>query len=473
MQERVEHGGVVRAVYAPLTVGVYNLGCRVNRVELESMVDALEAAGVTVAPREEASVVVVNTCAVTAEAEAKARKAVRHAAHAPATRAVVATGCVASLFAHELDALGENILVEPDKSQVVPKVLEVLAALALEDGACECGGACEQGGGAVQGPQGEAPEDALRPGHFSAVAAPAGVAQREHAVPAAIKRARPGIKIQDGCANRCTYCIVWKARGKPSSLAASDVIAQVAAYAAAGTPEVVLTGINLGAWEGEGGEDLTYLLRRLLEETAIQRVRLSSIEPREVTDELLELMASSNGRIAPFLHMPLQAGCDATLKRMARTYDLAFYEERVRAAKEAVPGIAIATDVICGFPGETDADFEASLAACERCGFTHMHVFRYSVRPGTPAARMEQVAPEVKAARSARMRELSERMRAARAKELLGTRAQVVVEQPGWGTSSGLFEVATPASCEVGTMVELKLASVDAKSRFRGELLEK
>ena len=389
----------------PARVAFVNLGCRVNRVELDAIARELAGYGAEVADEQTADAIVVNTCAVTGEAEAKARKAVRHAASLPGGPVVVATGCVASLFAGELEALAENVAVEPNKSEVAALVASKL--------------------GLSKGLEAPGASRAEAPGH---AVTPTG-------------RMRPGLKIQDGCDNRCTYCIVWKARGAARSTSPTDVLAGVKALVEDGAKEVVLTGIDLGRYECEG-LGLAGLLERILSETSVGRVRLSSIEPAGVTDELLRVMAASNGRVAPFLHIPLQSGCDATLARMGRPYTSAEYLEVVQRARKALPGVAIACDLIVGFPQETDEEFAESLATCERCGFAKMHVFRYSRRPGTPAASMEgQVVPEAAAQRSRAMRELASRLRSDFVASLVGTEQLVLVERGSRGVTGGLVEV--------------------------------
>ncbi|OUO35492.1 MiaB/RimO family radical SAM methylthiotransferase [Olsenella sp. An290] len=415
-------------------VALVNLGCRVNRVELDLMASALERAGVPLVDEAEAAAVVVNTCAVTAEAEAKTRKAVRRAALLPQAPLVVATGCVASLFADELAGLGPNVVVERDKSRVAGVVLAELDV--PEDGS-----SCE--------------------GAASALA------------PTPTGRTRPGIKIQDGCDNRCTYCIVWRARGRARSLAPEAVLDEVRAACARGAREVVLTGINLGSYRAEGeGLALPGLLCRILDETDVERVRLSSIEPPDVTEELCRQIAASDGRVAPFLHVCLQSGCDETLRRMARVYRTDLFRRVVETARRHVPGVSLGTDLIVGFPGETDEEFERSLDFCREMRFSRMHVFRYSRRPGTPAATMPgQVDPHVSAERSRRARELAEGMRLEEARRLVGSEDLVVVQYPGRGVSGGLFDVTVDPGLPVDSLVRVRLAAVGADATLVGETL--
>ena len=406
-------------------VCLLNLGCRVNRVELDLMASELEAAGAVLVDEAEADAIVVNTCAVTGEAEAKTRKAVRRAAGMPKAPAVVATGCVASLFSAELSELAPNVVVEANKSLVAGCVLDLLGLAA---------GSVTDEGGLV-------------------------------ATPTPTGRTRPGVKIQDGCDNRCTYCIVWKARGRGRSLSPDEVLAGIRAAQARGAHEVVLTGINLGSyrWERDGAPVLRLpgLLDLIMEKTDVERVRLSSIEPPDVTPELCDAMARGGERVAPFLHVCLQSGSDRTLRRMARVYRTDLFRRAVEEARSLVPRLALGTDLIVGFPGETDEDFADSLAFCEEMRFAKMHVFRYSRRPGTPAADVpDPVDPHVMAARGARMRELAGRMRRDEAADLVGVDDLVVVQYPGRGVSGGLFDVRVPEEVPLDTLLPERLSEV-------------
>lgn len=417
----------------PSGVAYVSLGCRVNRVETDLIAEELSRAGLAVSPEEEARAVVINTCAVTAEAEAKARKAVRHAASLPQAPLVVACGCVASLFADELSALAPNVVVERDKSRVPAAVLEGLGAGALAVGA---------DGGLLAGASGAPPS-----------------------APTPTGRTRPGIKIQDGCDNRCSYCIVWKARGASRSVGAARVRELVLRSLERGASEVVLTGINLGVYRSalpDGSEvGLAGLLAWLLDATPVGRIRLSSIEPPDVTGELLSAMAASGGRIAPFLHVCLQSGCDATLGRMARAYGTSLFRDAVEHARKALPRVSLGTDLIVGFPGETDDEFEQSLSFCREMGFSRMHVFRYSRRPHTPAATADgQVDPHVMAERSARARALARELRAREAARLVGTDDLVCVQSPLRGVSGGLFDVALDAEAPVDAIVPVRVTGV-------------
>ncbi len=413
-----------------LKVALTNLGCRVNRVELDMMANRLEAAGAQLVGEKDAACVVINTCGVTGEAEAKSRKAVRHAAGLPNKPLVIATGCVASLFSAELEELGENVCVVSDKRAVAAHILEAFE------------GECSPAEGAVQG----------------GAAAAGGVTPTG--------RTRPGIQVQDGCDNRCTYCIIWKARGRARSFDPQGIVDEVNASIQRGAHEVVLTGINLGdyRWEQGGGAGpmrLPQLLDLVLSQTPIERVRLSSIEPPDVTAELVSLMVASQGRVAPFLHICLQSGCDETLRRMARVYRTDLFRENVQLARDLLPNVALGTDLIVGFPGETDEQFEESLAFCREMRFAKMHIFRYSKRPGTPAATFpNQVPPDVMAARSKQAHALAAQMRLAEAEKLVGATDLALVQYPGRAVSGGLFDVAVDPAYALDSLVPVRFESV-------------
>lgn len=401
-------------------VALKTMGCRLNRVETDSMALALERTGCELVSEQDADVVVINTCAVTGEAEAKCRKVVRHTLSLPQRPFVIATGCMASLFSDELAGLSERVTVERDKGRIADSVAQAFA--------------------------GSGGEGDVEP-----------VASIDVGAPTPTGRTRPGIKVQDGCDNRCTFCIVWKARGAARSISPEEAADRVRQAYGRGAHEVVLSGINLGSYRYERDGKvfrLPDLLEYLLKATRVDRLRLSSMEPPDITRELCETIAASEGRIAPFLHVCLQSGCDETLERMGRVYDTALYRDVVSTARDLIPGLALGCDLIVGFPGETDEEFEESLAFCREMDFAKMHVFRYSKRPGTPAATMpDQVTPEVSAVRSRRMRELAEGMRRANAARVVGRPDLALVQAPGRAVSSGLFDVLVDGELAVDSLV--------------------
>ncbi|WP_321973535.1 tRNA (N(6)-L-threonylcarbamoyladenosine(37)-C(2))-methylthiotransferase MtaB [Paratractidigestivibacter sp.] len=416
-------------------VALVNLGCRVNRVELDSIANKLEAAGYVLTGEAEADVIVINTCAVTGEAEAKTRKAIRHAASRPRSPLVVVTGCVASLFSDELAALADNVEVVANKREVADYVI----------------------------------------GRFGSYEAEPAAATDVHLTVTPTGRTRPGVQVQDGCDNRCTYCIIWKARGAARSFDPAGIIDEVRAAMARGAHEVVLTGINLGdyRWAVDGGEmRLPGLIDHVLAQTGVERLRLSSIEPPDVDGELLRAMAAAGSRVAPFLHICLQSGCDETLRRMARVYRTDLFARACEQARGTLPNVALGTDLIVGFPGETDEQFEESLAFCEHMRFAKMHIFRYSRRPGTPAAGWDcQVDSKVMAERSRRAHELADRMRIEEASRLVGTDDLVLVQYPGRGVSGGLFDVEVDPSVAVDTLLPVRLTDMRDDGTLRAAAL--
>ncbi|MCF6414074.1 MiaB/RimO family radical SAM methylthiotransferase [Collinsella tanakaei] len=417
-------------------VSVVNLGCRVNRVESDRMTVDFARAGFGLVDEDEADLVVINTCAVTGEAEAKTRKAVRHAVNLPRKPYVVVTGCAVNLHPDSLAELSDRVVIEPMKTDVAARAADLLGF--GETGACD-----------------------------------GGLDSRELAD--LLGRSRLGVKIQDGCNNRCTYCIVWKARGPERSVPVDAVLEQVREAFAAGIPEVVLTGVNLGAYDGMGPDDdhveIDELLDAILTETDIPHVRLSSIEPMDVSERLVRRMAAEPRRVAPFLHLPVQSGCTATLQRMGRPYSAEEFERTVARIREILPAASISGDLIVGFPGETDEEFEQTRAFVERVGFSRLHVFRYSARPGTIAAEMpDQVAPEVMADRSLAIRKLVERTARADAQARIGTTERAVVEYPGRGTLGSFHRVVLDDAPDlaVKSIVDVAIMYMDEEGVLHG-----
>lgn len=407
---------------------VVNLGCRVNRVESDRITSDLASAGFALVDQDEADLVVINTCAVTGEAEAKTRKAVRHALGLPREPLVVVTGCVVNLHPGALTELSPRVIAEPSKIDVA----RTAARAAGLPPRC------------------------------------AGVSGEGHDLADLLGRSRLGIKVQDGCNNRCSYCIVWKARGPERSVPVEAVLDQVREAERAGIPEVVLTGVNLGAYDGVDARDahveIDELLNIILRETDIQQVRLSSLEPMDVDERLIDAMVAGGPRVAPFLHLPLQSGCSATLERMNRPYTAEQYEATVAMIRAKLPAASISCDIIAGFPGETDDEFAQSLALCERVGFSRMHVFRYSARPGTPAAEAsDQVPPEVMAERASELRAVAERCAQADAAARVGSVENAVLEYGNRGTLGSFHRVIVDdvPQDRTGSLVRVRIDVMD------------
>jgi threonylcarbamoyladenosine tRNA methylthiotransferase MtaB len=415
-------------------VALHTLGCKVNRAESESLAEHLRSLGVVVGDDSGPfDAIVVNTCTVTAEADAKARKEVRRAL--AATRGtVVVTGCLAVLEADMLRSLDERVVVVADRESLRATVATLVGA----DGAA----------GGDEGPM------------------------RSEATRSACKtfRTRALVKVQDGCDNRCAYCIVPAARGLPRSVPAEEVVRRVEALRASGAAEIVLTGVNLGRYaDGAAAPDIAALVE-LLAETGIARIRLSSIEPPDLTERLLGVLARTTA-VAPHLHVPLQSGSDRTLSAMRRRYGTCAYADALARARGAIPGLAVTTDVIAGFPGETDTDAADSLAFVEHCGFAKLHVFRYSKRSGTPAASADgQVAAPVTASRARALRELGGSLERAYAAERAGQRADLLVEAVRDGIAHGTTGDHLRVSVESGVSRPGELVPIELALQDDGSL---
>jgi threonylcarbamoyladenosine tRNA methylthiotransferase MtaB len=279
---------------------------------------------------------------------------------------------------------------------------------------------------------------------------------------AAGDRTRPNLKIQDGCNNRCSFCIIPFVRGRSRSAPADRVIEQVQNLAAR-YREVVLSGINLGRWGREPGSRmrLAGLIRRLLEETPVERLRLSSVEPMDWSDELLELVASER-RIAKHVHAPLQSGSDSVLRRMHRKYRPRHYSDRVLKARASMPDAAIGADVMTGFPGETNEEFEENRSFIESLPFTYLHVFTYSERPGTPAAASSgQVPIEVRKDRNRVLRELAARKNLEFRRRMIGRTLSAVTLGEG-ALSDNFLKVALATLRPANQLIDVRIGSISA-----------
>ena len=414
---------------------IVNLGCKVNRVESDAIAAQLLGCGAEESSLDQSDLVVVNTCMVTGEAEKKTRKAVRQALRANETARVLVTGCAAALKPEVFEAMSPHVVCVP-KANLDQAVAQEAASL----------------GSHLLPHDGDRPELLRVGGAFPT---------------------RVGVKVQDGCNNACTYCIVHVARGRATSRPLDEVVEECTAYARAGVKEIVLTGINLGSYRQIASDGrslrLAGLLERLLDETASLhdegepacRFRISSIEPRDVDDELIALLADARGRVCRHLHLPLQAGSSKVLREMARPYDAAFFLDLVTRLREALPALSLSTDIIAGFPGETETEFEETLLLARACGFSKIHAFPYSIRQGTPAAeRRDQIAPDVKDERAARLRALAEELRRRDFARRVGSRELVLVEQEGRGMTESYFEVPVSDVAPTGSLVELPLSEM-------------
>ncbi|MGH9703795.1 MAG: tRNA (N(6)-L-threonylcarbamoyladenosine(37)-C(2))-methylthiotransferase MtaB [Candidatus Acidiferrales bacterium] len=373
------------------TFTIENFGCRATQADAASIENHLLTRGfLKAASHAAADVIVLNTCTVTAAADSQARDSIRHIKRANPAAQIVVTGCYAQRAPEELAALeGVSWVVGNSHQAEIPQLLERTAALPSRP---------------MAGAHELIPLSQLEIEPLSLARGPAKIltgdifAQTEVIVaPIAngdAERTRPTLKIQDGCNNRCSYCVIPFVRGGSRSLAPSRVFQEIRSLVNSGYKEIVLSGINLGSY----GRDLTprvelgELLCSILEQTALEQLRLSSIEPLDVTQDLIDLIASSD-RLAQHFHMPLQSGSDRILRAMRRWYRAAHYARRVELIHERLPEAAIGADVIVGFPGETDEDFRATCDFIAQSPFSYLHVFSFSARPGTEAAKLSEEIP--------------------------------------------------------------------------------
>ncbi len=387
---------------------VRNFGCRATQADGAALEAQLAERGLAAsATAESADLVVLNTCTVTSEADHDARAAIRRVHRENPAARILVTGCYAQRAPDELAAMpGVSWVVgNSHKTQIADLVAGSQESAALPyHGQILIGDIFET-------------RDILTAPTLDATG----------------DRSRPNLKIQDGCHNRCSFCVIPFVRGKSRYVGADQVVAQVRAIAA-NYREVVLSGINLGRWGRESGSQmrLADLLLRLLAETPIQRIRLSSVEPMDFSDDLLGLMAATP-RIARHVHAPLQSGSDTILRRMHRKYRPRHYADRVTKARDWMPDAAIGADVMTGFPGETDALFEESRQFIDAMPFTYLHVFTYSERPGTAAVALPDAVPmPVRKERNRVLRELAARKNAAFRESLLGREfTAVTLDPPG------------------------------------------
>ena len=422
----------------------YTLGCKVNQYETQAMEQQLLALGHTAGTdADDCDAYLINTCTVTAVADRKNRTLIRRLRREHPQAVIGVCGCYAQVSAGEVEALGVDVVSGSGGREAFVQL--VLDAVRQKKAGQDAG-------------QQVLLDDAMRRRAFESL--PAGSLGT---------RTRAMLKVQDGCCNFCTYCIIPYARGPVRSLPLAQAVEQ--ARALEGYREIVLTGINLGSYCDGARRDpsatrLAGLLRRLLDATADLhapgafpvRFRISSIEPRDVDDALVDLLAAADGRVCRHLHLPLQAGSSKVLREMARPYDADRFRALVERLYAAVPGLALSTDVIAGFPGETDAEFQETLELARACRFAKMHAFPYSRRAGTPAAeRPDQVPPDIKAARAAALRALGDELRAAERARRAGTVELALVEEGGVAMSESYFELAASADAPVGSLVRMTL----------------
>lgn len=405
----------------------YTLGCKVNQSESDELDNLLEKTGLKRSQFQAADIIFINSCAVTAEAEAKTRKILRRAIRSGAG-VVVLMGCAARSIKETLDVTEENKdVIYLDNKQKL-KLIKILAETKN-----------------------------LMP------------------VPFPAERTRAFLKIQDGCNQRCSYCIVPLVRGNEICLRKEEVLLSVRKLNETGVKEIVLTGIHLGRYHDPENKD--YMLSDLLADIASiidGRVRLSSVDVYEIPDELLYVMRDLREKVCPHLHIPLQSGSDKILKLMRRPYTSKEFIEKIERVREIAGEIAISTDIMVGFPGETDEDFRQTLEVVESVQFMRAHIFRYSERPGTPAAQFsEKVSEKVKKEREKTLMEIAKRHEKLFLKSLEGRTLNVLVEEHIDGLSAGKSEFYTNVKiCSVLKRNELyKVKVMYRNEELFGEVL--
>jgi threonylcarbamoyladenosine tRNA methylthiotransferase MtaB len=368
------------------------LGCRLNEAELETWANQFMQRGHQVtADAEEADVVVFNSCAVTAQADRKSRQQIARLQRRNPTASLVVTGCHASLNPQAVkSSLGVDLVVDnQDKEQLVEQALQLVG----------------EAGDSVSGLVVESPNALLVRG-----------------------RHRGFVKIQDGCRYRCTYCIVTIARGDERSRGEADILAEINRLHQQGIQEVALTGVHVGGYGSDIDSSLFRLLQQILAHTDMPRIRLASVEPWDLESNFFELF--DNPRLLPHMHLPIQSGCDTVLRRMARRCKTAEFARLVEQARDAVPLFNVTTDLITGFPGETDDEWRQTMDFVASVGFGHMHIFPFSARAGTKAARLpEQLGGAIKKARSREMHALAAELKQRELARHIGSEVEVLWEQ--------------------------------------------
>lgn len=429
-------------------VAFHTLGCKVNQHDSAIMAALFQDAGYEVVDFNDlADVYVVNTCTVTHLSDRKSRQMIRHAARENPAATIVVCGCYAQTAKAELEALDEvDLIIGTNERHKVVEAVETFR------------------------------QDHVKMAYMADDEELFYYEDLPHERVSGMTRAY--VKIQEGCDQFCAYCAIPYARGPLRSRSEQDTIDEINMLVERGYKEVILTGIHIGAY-GRGVKDetcdLTGLCRRILDETAIERLRIGSLEGIEVTDALIEMIASDE-RMAKHLHLPLQSGCDRTLSAMRRPYDTEEFREMMRRIRGKVPNIAITTDLMVGFPGETDEDFKESLVFCNDIAFSAMHIFKYSMRSGTPAAAMpDQIDPQIKERRAKQMADVAQKNKLDYERRFVGQTLRILVEEQTkdglWtGHSSNYLLVTFPGeNIRSGDFVDVKITSAE-RNRLLGEI---
>lgn len=428
-----------------MKVAICTLGCKVNQYETQAMEQELMRRGHAIVDfSERADAYVVNTCSVTAVSDKKSRQMLRRAKKTAPNAIVAACGCYAQTHQREVESLaldvvggtGGRMAFIDDLERAYDKRQRIVRL-----------------------------DDALRRREFELLP-PGGLAARTRAM----------MKVEDGCVNFCTYCIIPYARGGVRSLPLAEAAKQAAQLCAEGYREIVITGIEISSYghDLKDGTTLIDLLETIAAAAPTVRLRLGSLEPRTITRDFCTRAAKLK-TLCPHFHLSLQSGCDATLRRMNRKYDTARFLESVTLLREYFDAPAVTTDLIVGFPEETEEEFAETLDFIRACGFADMHIFPYSPRPGTPAAKMRQVAPQIKAQRAERAAEAAAQMHESYLAACVGRTFAVLFEQEKNGRSTGhapnYMEVAVDASALHNVVCPVRITK-SAAGMLAGVLVE-
>lgn len=428
-------------------IGFITLGCKVNIYESNALADEFKKLGYEVVDGEVADAYIINTCSVTNQADAKSRKMIRHARSLNPDAIVCAMGCYTQSHAEEARKLLEaDILIGTGNKKASVELIDKMVKEKTRE-------------------------------RVDLILKERSQKDYENLEVTEFDHARAFLKIEDGCSNFCSYCIIPYARGPVRSKRHGLVLKEEAEVIKLGYTEIVLSGIHIGAYSDGPEYHLKDLIKDMIEVPGLSRIRISSIEINEVNDDIISIMASSD-KIADHIHLPLQAGSDKILKLMNRHYDTKKFMDRVNKIREARPNISLTTDVIVGFPGETDEDFEDCYNFIKKVGFSELHVFPYSKREGTPAASMKkQVDGNVKKARVKRLLDLSKELWIDYTSKFIGSIQEVIVETKYGddyviGHSSNYLKVLLP--CDLSLLrhrVKVKITSQEGEY-VHGELLE-
>lgn len=439
---------------------LHNLGCKVNAYETEAMQQLLEEAGYEIVSfHEKADVYVINTCSVTNMADRKSRQMLHRAKKMNPDAAVVAAGCYVQTKEEEAKQdLAIDILIgNNQKNELVHRLDEFFAEREEADA--------------------ENAEKESDTNHQNKVEAVVDINHEpqcfeEMSLTKTAEHTRAFVKVQDGCNQFCSYCIIPYARGRVRSRNIEGVLKEIRGLAKMGYQEVALAGIHLSSYGVDCEENLLHLIQEIHKIDGIRRIRLGSLEPQIVTEEFARELSSLE-KICPHFHLSLQSGCDATLKRMNRKYTAAQYEEGCRLLRKYFAHPAITTDVIVGFPGETEEEFEMTKAFLEKIHFYEMHIFKYSKRQGTRAAVMEnQVPEEIKTKRSAELIALSERMSNEFRSYYLGREEEVLFEEPAEIDGKTMYVGYTKEYVKVATESEESLENVMRRGKINHALTD-